>query len=360
VIDGGPTKTEALLSELRRQIVEGRYAPGQRFPTRSELQAKYQISAITVQRVVQRLVEERFVITRGRKRGTFVTERPPHLSRVAIVFNQHPDREWSRFDHILHAEAPAVARQRTCAIESHFGIEPHSDNEGYQQLLRLVENRALAGMIFSDNARMFQPTPLFQTPGIPRVVLSNEQIDEATAVGYDLRGWLDRAMQTVAERGGRRVAMLSFGWSFTPDELTAAAARHGLLMRPHWIQIPFYKNPDAVRHCVQLLMSIEQSERPDALILQDDHFVEPATAALRDWQPQLPALPIVIAYTNEPWPTPSHVPAVRLGFDARDLLHACLDVLERQRRRYPVTGRIPVPPIIAGEREMRREENAMT
>src|SRR5262249_4964308 len=163
-----------LLSQLRRQIVEGRFSPGTQFPNRAQLQERYGVSAITVQRVVQRLVTEQFVITRGRKRGTFVTERPPHLARFAVVFNQQPSSNWSRFDQALNAELPGAARQHECAIEPYYGVSPHVDNENFELLMRKVKDQTLAGLIFSDNPTLFVHTPLIEQSLVPRVVLGGQ------------------------------------------------------------------------------------------------------------------------------------------------------------------------------------------
>src|SRR5690349_10270598 len=104
-----PIKTRELKSMLRRQIVEGLYPPGGRLPTREQLQQQCKVSAITVQRALDELVRERFIVAKT-KLGTFVVDEPPHLTDYAIVFNQSADSpQWSQFDRALANEASTIA-----------------------------------------------------------------------------------------------------------------------------------------------------------------------------------------------------------------------------------------------------------
>jgi GntR family transcriptional regulator len=63
-----------LAREVRKQILQGRYADGRRLPTEAELSAQYQVSRQTVRRAFQDLVSEGMVY-RVPGRGTFAA--PP-------------------------------------------------------------------------------------------------------------------------------------------------------------------------------------------------------------------------------------------------------------------------------------------
>jgi GntR family transcriptional regulator len=63
---------------LRRQIVSGRYAPGDQLPTGRELCEMYDVSTITARQAVLRLVQEG-LLYRKQGKGTFVAE--PKVSR---------------------------------------------------------------------------------------------------------------------------------------------------------------------------------------------------------------------------------------------------------------------------------------
>ena len=69
---------------LRREIVRGVFPPGRRMPTRVELQERYGVSRQTLQSVMDELAREGFVQPKGIE-GTFVSERPPHLSNFGVA-----------------------------------------------------------------------------------------------------------------------------------------------------------------------------------------------------------------------------------------------------------------------------------
>jgi GntR family transcriptional regulator len=64
----------SLAREVRKQILEGRYADGRRLPTEAELSAQYQVSRQTVRRAFHDLVSEGMVY-RIPGRGTFAVPR---------------------------------------------------------------------------------------------------------------------------------------------------------------------------------------------------------------------------------------------------------------------------------------------
>ena len=81
----------AVADRLREAIVTGRWLPGTRLPTRRELGATFDCSTITLQMAMDMLASERFIRSDGRH-GTFVAERPPHLTDIAVVFPRRPSR----------------------------------------------------------------------------------------------------------------------------------------------------------------------------------------------------------------------------------------------------------------------------
>jgi GntR family transcriptional regulator len=64
----------SLAREVRKQVLQGRYADGRRLPTEAELSAQYQVSRQTVRRAFQDLVSEG-VVYRVPGRGTFAAPR---------------------------------------------------------------------------------------------------------------------------------------------------------------------------------------------------------------------------------------------------------------------------------------------
>ena len=60
--------------QLRQQIVNGEYSPGDKLPSESQLIAEFRASRITIRRAIANLVKQGLVITHQGK-GVFVTQR---------------------------------------------------------------------------------------------------------------------------------------------------------------------------------------------------------------------------------------------------------------------------------------------
>ncbi|MCX4757830.1 GntR family transcriptional regulator [Kitasatospora purpeofusca] len=71
-----------IAADLRRQILDGTYAPGARLPTAKDLAAQYKAAVMTVQSAVRLLREEGLVITQH-GRGIFVSATPGEVSEGA-------------------------------------------------------------------------------------------------------------------------------------------------------------------------------------------------------------------------------------------------------------------------------------
>lgn len=326
-------KQGAIIEALREQIVSGELKPGGRMPTRDELEKHFGVSRMTLQRALDRLTRDGFIASRG-SLGTFVAENPPHLSSYALVFHCTPDDPgWSRFWTALSNEAVTLERARPIKITCYYAVNGSTDCEDYQRLLHDVRARRLAGVIFSSMPAGLMNTPLMEGMTIPRVaIMWPTKICRMPAVYPDLRSFVDRALDSLAARGRRRVAVVGIGdiwWGEMGDYFVAGTKARGMEFRPYWAQMV---DPSNAKRAVHLLMHNEQKTRPDGLIIADDNLVEHATAGLLAAGARVPEDVEVVAHCNFPWPVPSVVPVQRLGFDARQIMAACLRTIDAQRR----------------------------
>lgn len=69
-------KYQSIKEKLIDEIKEGKFKPGDKFYTETELKEKFKVSSITVLRAVQELVQERYLV-REQGRGTFVKKDIP-------------------------------------------------------------------------------------------------------------------------------------------------------------------------------------------------------------------------------------------------------------------------------------------
>lgn len=336
-----------LLTEMRSQIVDGLYPAGTRLPTRRDLWQKYRTTPVTLQRVFRQLAAEGFVVARGRE-GTFVSERPPHLSRFALVFpyRDRPERPWPQFWRALATEAGLLKRANGHEFTFSYGNETHEDIEAYRQLLDDVAARRLAGLIFATRPFYLRGSPVLETPGIPRVAIASKaEPPNVTAVQLSPT-LFDDAVARLQSLGARRIAMIA-----GPAQGQAACEtlrQRGVDVPAYWVQTASHSDPTGVRHAVQLLMSGAPSRRPDGLVIADDNLVPEATAALRDSGLRVPEDLCVIGHANFPHPTPSAMPIERMGTDVREVLRLCLEQLDAQRagKATPDIVQVPVTSVL--------------
>jgi len=147
----------AVADRLREAIVTGRWLPGTRLPTRRELGATFDCSTITLQMAMDMLASERFIRSDGRH-GTFVAERPPHLTDIAVVFPPSPvasNHFWVAVDNtVKHATFGDHA------LSSWYEVNGHGDNPAYCALCERVRQGSLAGLLFVTSPFAFVKSPL--------------------------------------------------------------------------------------------------------------------------------------------------------------------------------------------------------
>ena len=327
-------KQGAILESLQDEIVSGKLKPGGRMPTRDELEKHFGVSRVTLQRAFDRLMRDGFIVSKG-NRGTFVSETPPHLSSYALVFPFTPDDpSWSRFWTALSDEAVTLARTSRIKISCYYEVNGSTDCEDYQRLLHEVRARRLAGMIFSSMSESLLNTPLMEESGTPRVAIMLPRPGcQMPAVYPDLCSFMDLALDSLLARGRRRVALVgninNVLWTQMVEYLVEGMKARGMEFRPYWAQLV---DCSSALRTVHLLMHNEQKTRPDGLIIADDNLVEHSTAGLLAAGVRVPEDAEVVAHCNFPWPAPSVVPVQRLGFDARQVMAACVESIDMQRR----------------------------
>ncbi len=343
-----PTRLDAIVDNLRGQILSGDYAPGDRLPTRIELQEHYAASSITVQRALDVLGEDGFVEARGRN-GTFVATNPPHTSHYAVVFAQRlREGGWNEFWTALHAQAMGEMWQSgQRRLTSYLGIDGHTDSEDYQRLVRDIASRRIAGIFFASAPHNLLDTPLL-TADVPRAAigLPNDFAHVASVV-LDEDAFIAKALDHLKARGRKRIALLMFaghGETFLGKVRIALKAR-GMTTHDRWVHGCSAASSSTrwLRGWAQLLMDRGQSERPDGLFISDDNLVEHSTGGLIAAGVRVPQDMDVVAHCNFPYPTPSVISARRLGFDARQVLASAVDLLARARHpKHP--HHVVVPP----------------
>lgn len=347
-------KQDGILCRLREQIVQGRFPPGSRLPTRTQLERRFGASRVTVQRVMDRLVQEGFACVNGRA-GTYVNPQSPHLCRYGLLFPAHPSNDlsqWPRFWQVLHNEATTLCRNSPRSIEFFYGVDGHVDTDDFRRLHAEVEAHHLAGLIFATNVWFVDDPKVLGDPHIARVALSRHASKGTPAVTLSAGSFYERAISHLVSCGRTRIAAMMLDRA---DETTAVfgdlLAKRGLESPPYWTVLTSAHCPEAARNWVHLLMHSAQALRPDGLIIADDNLVEPAMTGLMAAGISMGQELDVVAHCNYPMSSPQTLPIRRLGYDIPRLLTECLGSIDRQRRGQKA-GRVEMPAVFEDELDL--------
>ena len=348
--------SQLIARDLRSGITAGTLAPGAQLPTRLELESKYGTTSVTIQRALDRLVRDEFIYVNGR-RGTYVSANPPHLSRYALVFRHDPDGDretWTCFYSALNNQATRLQRRDERNISSYMAVDGHIDSPNYTKLLEEIAAERLAGIVFVDGGYGLENSPLYTTPSLPKVAIGVIDAENCTSLLLNEDSFIERALDHFEEQGRKRLAIISHR-QFDSDFCTAllkAAHRRGFVNYPYWNQVCFVGQSPAARSQAHLLMKCV--ERPDALLITDDNFVEHATAGLVEARARVPHDIEVVAHANFPEPTTSVVPARRLGYDTVKVLEAAIASIDARRRGEKVAQSETIDAVFAEETETLR------
>jgi DNA-binding LacI/PurR family transcriptional regulator len=341
-----------------------------RLPVRGEFERQYNVSTVTMQRTMAILERDGFIVSAG-SRGTFVAERPPHLHRIGLALMHDPNdpkqEHHTKFATFLHRQAMAMHDSGQRPFTTYTYVGKHPTASGNRRLLDDVRAHRLAGLIFDAPSYLDQEPldELKKMPHPPIVAIGEESRNPSVSMIHPpISAVAERAWEFLAKQPRRirrpAVLMTSSGDDANPivDAVYEGAARHGFNLTPAWLQFVHPPMAGLAGNLIHLLL--EARERPDALIILDDVLVEPATAALAERGVRCPQDLLVVAHANFPHVTPSRVPATRLGFDVRQVLRTCLDVIDRRRRGDIVAPVTDVSPLFDDEigAEMTAEEIA--
>lgn len=346
----GNVKFDHILSELRRQIITNELPPGSQIPTRTEMEFSFGASRVTVQKAINQLIQDGFVDATRRK-GSFVTQNPPHLSRYALVFpiKHSSSRSWRRFWTALSSEAHQLEDGEGHVIPNYYGVDGHIDSEGYRSLVEDVRSHRVAGLIFATNPYMLRDSPLLHEPLMARVaIMAPAAESKIPAVYPDGISFNQKALGYLRDQGCSRIAVIG------PAAAQIARwqndiADYGLQTHPYWIHGLSVDVPQAARSVAHLLMHGGQRQLPDGLIIEDDNLVEESVIGLIEAGVRVPHDLKIVTHCNYPYPSSCALPVKRLGYDSRQILKVCIESIDRQRHGEEVADFTPIHAVFEEE-----------
>lgn len=306
---------------LRSRILQGDWPAGSRIPNRVDLREEYGTSLATIQKSLDLLKRDGFVRPRGRA-GTYVRDRLPHQYRIALAHGQHraTSREFSRMHRALEAEAERInAEGRWHIVQYHGLAEPGS--EGTDRLREDLGHQCLAGVLFVGVSMVgLKRIGLLDDLEIPVMALATDA-EQAGVTQVKLPDYLDGAVRYLQSQRRKRIGFVNSVLRYRSIDLCSdVLSRHGLEVDPYRYVSAYPSETNALRVAVYHMMKQPRSHRPDALIVTDDHMVEPVTEAIADAGVDAPGDVLILAHCNYPLPPPHAVPVTFIGFDLGEML----------------------------------------
>ena len=332
-----PRRNE-IVDSIHSQIIDGRLKPNDRLPTRRCLQKKFDVSMVTIQQAVDRLVSEGFVESRG-VGGTFVSDNPPHLNQyVVIVPAKHLDNSTPIFWRTLVDSFADYASRNDISIKFHYWSAAQVSNPESRSLARNVSRRSIAGLVFITPPLGYETEKLklINSGSVPcAVILHGEAVGKFNAATVILDGlsFIHKTMVYFIGNGRKRLAVIAnFRKEDWWEDLKRIAKEKKIETRPYWNISVSNEDRGSARNLANLLMQLPEEKLPDALLIADDNLAMPVLAGLQDSGAAAARKLMIVSHSNFPFRVHTQLPVKFLGYDSAQVIESFMRVLERQRK----------------------------
>lgn len=287
---------------LRKAILQGAIQPGQALPPQGKLAASWDVSSITVRRVIRDLADQGYLhIHQGR--GTFVVDNPPPPPPAAAPAAAPVGRDRTEAKRVaciisnLRLAYPFFARILD-GVRGKLGpgallhlIELPEATQGAAAPADDLDLRDLDGLL------LFSPVDLAlvlrcQRQAVPYVLVHNDLADGIShCVTVDFAAGVLEIVAHLAAKGRKRIALATAGAERysagrTTEAWRMALAHEGLAHDESLLLHAAYGEEDGYRAAAQLL---GRTRPPDALICASDHMAKGALMAAGESGIQVPA-----------------------------------------------------------------------
>jgi DNA-binding LacI/PurR family transcriptional regulator len=345
------TKTQVIIGDIRRQIVSGDLRGGEKLPTYSELEERYQVSRMTMQAVVESLKDDGFVASKERQ-GLFVSPNPPHENRFGILLPKH--ERHNRFWRVLISEAEKYVEDKGYEIAVYRDMTKPS---GRENLRRDVRNCRLAGLIVTCDPDDYDVPDIFADESIPKIMFAKQDLPSAFHFSLGRQQLIEKSLDQFLANGRKRIAYLTgFGMGLNYELFLAGVQERALESGPAW-QFAL-ENFDAADHLMQLLMSLPADRRPDALLIDNDNLVEAAVRGLETAGVTIPDDIEVISHCNWNERFMNTLPVRFIGFDIHKIIADGLDMFINFRQKPIPIETHEIPALFEDELRQKKREGA--
>lgn len=321
---------DPLVEAIRGRVVSNQWPAGQRVPARRQLAQDFGVSSATLQRGLDQLKGEGF-LRADSTRGTYVVEHPPHRFRLGVVSMSPPHAVFEdRFLDAINESGRRLA-PRGYSLSTYSNLRTVRDDATHR-LLDDLDHHRLTAVLFLHMPALDVLDAVCRR-GVPVISFSDEQPSHPglASVRFDYGELIHRGIAELAAAGARRIGVLTNegirrSWQ---HHLHRACAEIGVETRTLWWQCPFCRSDGSVQQVVRLLMERPEEDRPDGLLITDEHATVAAIDAMLTAGLDVPGDVRVVSHCTLPRQI---TPAARVGFlglDTHLVLTRIADRLEQ-------------------------------
>jgi DNA-binding LacI/PurR family transcriptional regulator len=331
------SKRAQVLTSFKQRLRSGKWRNGSRLPTRTQLIKTFKVSPVTLQLVIDDLMQEGFVQSRGRE-GTFAAASPPFARNFGFVLGglSEERHNWVHYWRVLEAEATKAFSGTEKQALYYYGIEKPLSVE-IERLRQDIEAQRLAGVFFSNMPNFLMNSALLTQKHTPLVAVGSSRAKNLSIIKLGTDRFFDSALRAISAAGRRRVGLIT-PWEDPREhlaEFTALAGQFGLQTHPRWCQYA----PHSIggrRWAANAAQAIASGvERPDALVIYDDNLIESTMAGMQAAGCAVPCDCLVVAHSNFPWPIASPYPLIRIGVNITEVVKSAVAEIDRRQGGAP-------------------------
>jgi GntR family transcriptional regulator, arabinose operon transcriptional repressor len=326
-------KYQQVFDSLRREILSGRYRPGEKLPSEADLVKRFGASRITIGRAVREL-REQDLIDRRAGSGTYVrSAKSSGLTFGLLIPNLG---QTDIFEPMCQGMADASQGGRHALLWG-YAEETPSRNEQAWRLCQQYVERGVSGVFFAplelgaeDALANRRIAVALDKARIPMVLLDRCYLPYPHRSRYDLVG-IDnrRAGYLITEHllqvGSRRIAFVACPHSASTVEARIAGYREALFFH----DIPFERSlvrrfDVGDREAVRQFM---ERELPQALICANDHAAGKLMHALLALGFRIPDQVRIAGIDNAPYSSLLPVPLTTVHQPSREIGMTAMGVM---------------------------------
>lgn len=341
-------RAEEIIQDLRKRIISGEFAVGGTLPRRHILLSHYDTSNMTVQRAVNQLTTEGFLVSHGSK-GISLSQTPPNRFRYALVIPPEGERTEIKDDTLWSAFEDAAELYREKHPEYSFAYYNIRESGALQpEYLRLKENLKnglLAGVIIP---RSLDSTLLEGLRAYPVAVYTRlEKNVHGIQFFHDWVSMTNLALEQLKQQHVRKAALVMFA---TTDLHVAESIEKNMLASdlqtcPEWIQGVFQSTCCSWGgRLISLLYKQGNPEIPDGLIVLNENLLPSILAELKRLGLKPGKDVHVVSHCNLPRLHPFQKNVTYVAFNQETLLSKSIEALEAVRCGKAVQVTNPIIP----------------